>query len=456
MRMPLPLRACLLLVLALFVPLAAQTSAPAGQWEGSIAIPGAPLQVVVRLYRGADNAFTGSMDIPAQGMKGGGLRAITVNGRSVQFSIANVPGNPTFTGTVSDDDRTIAGEFVQGGGTLTFSLKRTGDAPPPPAPARRPQTPRPPFPYTSTDVTVNNTAGGVRLAGTLTTPPGSGPFTAVVLISGSGAQDRDETIAGHKPFFVLADHLTRRGIAVLRLDDRGIGGSTGGPATATSEDFAGDTLAAIEFLRTQPRINPARVGLIGHSEGGMIAPMVAVRSRAVAFQVLMAGSGITGEEILYLQAALIARAGGATEAQVATGRALQERLYTVLKTEKDLATMQAKIRDINGEAAARTLTLPWFRFFVTHDPAIVLGQITIPTLAINGERDLQVPFKENLGAIEAALRAAGNKEFTIRSFPGLNHLFQTSQTGLPAEYQQIEETIAPAVLEAVTDWIGRR
>ena len=194
----------------------------------------------------------------------------------------------------------------------------------------------------------------------------------VILISGSGQQDRNETIFGHKPFLVLADYLTRRGIAVLRMDDRGIGGTTGNPALATSEDSAGDVLAAVAFLKTYASTNRSRVGLIGHSEGGLIAPMVATRSKDVAFEVLLAGTGVTGEQILYEQAATLAQSQGATAEQIAQRRAMQERLYGILKSETDVAVMRERIRAINGEASARALTSPWFRFFLTYDPAVAL------------------------------------------------------------------------------------
>jgi pimeloyl-ACP methyl ester carboxylesterase len=240
------------------------------------------------------------------------------------------------------------------------------------------------------------------------------------------------------------------------MDDRGVGGSTGDPATATSEDFASDVLSAVAFLKSRTDIDRTHIGLIGHSEGGIIAPMVAARSSDVAFQVLLAGSGVTGEQILYRQAEALGQSQGASPAQLAEGRALQERLYGILKTETDVAVMRDRIRAINGDAAASALTSPWFRFFLTYDPAPVLRKVTIPTLALNGEKDVQVPFQENLSAIETALKAGGNTDVTIRSFPGLNHLFQTSQTGMPNEYARIEETMAPVVLDSITEWIARQ
>jgi fermentation-respiration switch protein FrsA (DUF1100 family) len=357
---------------------------------------------------------------------------------------------------LSDDGATISGDFTQGPGKLTFTLRRNTTGKPAVVAAPRPQEPKPPYPYNDDEVTIENSAAGVRLAGTLTTPKTGGGYPVVILISGSGQQDRNETIFGHKPFLVLADYLTRRGIGVLRMDDRGIGGTTGNPALATSEDIAGDVLAAVTFLKTYASTNRSRVGLVGHSEGGLIAPMVATRSKDVAFEVLLAGTGVTGEQILYEQAATLAQSQGATADQIAQRRAMQEQLYGILKSETDVAVMRERIRAINGEASARALTSPWFRFFLTYDPAVALRTVTIPTLALNGEKDVQVPFKQNLPAIEAALKAGGNTDVTVRSFPNLNHLFQTSRTGLPAEYAQIEETMAPVVLETIADWILAR
>ena len=445
--------------LLLLAPLAVAAQAPApsasGLWEGAINLPSGVLEVAVRLDHPASGSWAGTIDIPAQGAMARPLANITVDGPAIRFSIAGVPGDPTFAGTLSEDGGTIQGGFTQGPGKLTFSLKRNTTGKPTIVAAARPQEPKPPYPYLTDEVTIQNSAAGVKLAGTLTTPRAAA-YPVVILITGSGQQDRNESIAGHKPFLVLADYLTRRGIAVLRLDDRGVGGSTGNAALATSEDFAGDVLAAVEFLKSYYSTTKSRIGLIGHSEGGLIAPMVALRSKDVAFEVLLAGPGVTGEQILYEQAATLAQTQGASPEQVAEARTQQERIYGVLKSEADVAVMRDRIRAMSGDASAQALTSPWFRFFLTYDPATALGAVKIPTLALNGEKDVQVPFKQNLPAIEAALKAGGNSDGTCRSFPNLNHLFQTSKTGLPSEYALIEETMAPVVLEVIADWILAR
>jgi len=338
----------------------------------------------------------------------------------------------------------------------------------------RPQEPKKPYPYIERQVEYTNLKAGVKLVGTLTLPSDKGPFPAVLLITGSGPKDRNETVFGHRPFLVLADYLTRQGIAVLRVDDRGVGESTGDFSQATSEDFASDVLAGREYLKTRKEINPEQIGLIGHSEGGLIAPMVAVKSPDVAFIVLMAGTGLTGEEILYLQGALISRAMGVSEEDIAKNRQFNEKIFSLIKEEKDEKTIEEKLRqmfmadwaELNEEekkaigdpevylkAQLQSLLSPWLKFFLTYDPKPTLSKVKCPVLAINGEKDLQVPPKENLSAIEEALVAGGNKNFTVEELPGLNHLFQTAQTGVPSEYAKIEETISPIALKIIGDWI---
>ena len=300
------LRLLRIIAIALLLPAAAFSQDLSGHWEGEIKAPGADLQVMVDLEQ-ADGGWIGTIDIPAQGAKGLKLQDIEVEGSAARFTISGVPGEPTFDGTLAGDE--LTGKFKQGPAALDFRLGREAVERP-----RRPQEPTEPFPYDVEEVTYSN--GDVTLAATITTPKGPGPFPGAVLITGSGAQDRDETLLGHKPFLVLADHLTRNGIAVLRADDRGVGGSTGDPMVATSEDYATDALASLEFLRSRSNVAKARVGLIGHSEGGMIAPMVASRSDAPAFAVLLAGTGVSGAEILSLQQRLILKANGAPDGMV--------------------------------------------------------------------------------------------------------------------------------------------
>ena len=341
----------------------------------------------------------------------------------------------------------------------------------------RPQDPKKPYPYDELEVSYRNEKDNVKIAGTLTLPRGTGPYPAVLLITGSGSHDRNETIAGHHPFLVLSDHLTRNGIAVLRVDDRGIGGTDPGSPSATSENFAEDVLAGVNFLKQRKEIGPKMIGLIGHSEGGMIAPMVAARSKDVSFIVLLAGPGQRGEDVIYTQTQLIHKAQGTPPDTLAHIVSLSRRINAIVKTETDEKRIEQRINEeiaayagtLNDdqkksfEPAARDVKAfipvyktPWYRYFIMFDPQPVLKNVRVPVLALNGEHDLQVAWKENLDLIAADLKAGGNEDITTEAFPKLNHLFQTSPTGLLSEYSQIEETICPEVLKTVTDWILRR
>ena len=304
----------------------------------------------------------------------------------------------------------------------------------------------------------------LRLAGTLTLPKGNGPFPAVVLVAGSGPNTRNEPILGHQLFLVLADHLTRQGIAVLRYDKRGTGQSTGDYAKATTMDFADDVQAAMAYLKTRKDIDPRRIGLIGHSEGGLIVPIVAARDPSTAFIVMMAGPGVNGLDILLEQGRLIAKAMGMTDAKIAESSALRAQLFDIVRTEKDPAAAEVKLRaafaplakaqalpDSAVEAQIRQINTEWFRAFFDYDPAPTLRQVRRPVLAINGSLDLQVPPAQSLPAIRAAL--AGNPDAEVDELPGLNHLFQTAKTGGVGEYAQIEETISPLALDTMTRWI---
>lgn len=347
---------------------------------------------------------------------------------------------------------------------------RAQDAP------RRPQEPIPPFPYRSEEVAFENTAAGITLAGTLTMPAESENkdenkgFAAVVLLSGSGVQNRDEEIFGHRPFLVLADYLARRGIACLRFDDRGAGGSGGDPATATSADLATDAAAALEYLHTRPEIDHSRTGLAGHSEGAILAFMTAADHPArTAFVISMAGPGVRGDEISVMQLEDIVVARG-VPAEAIPSLAAKQRRDLALIIDNSPEVIEANIDSIAAlmvpgfallpddtknlaRSQIRGSNSPWSRFFMTHDPAEDIEKTKCPVLAIGGDKDLQVRSSVNLVAIGKALEAGGNRGFTAIEYPGLNHLFQTAGTGDPGEYGRIEETFSPQVLEDIADWI---
>lgn len=439
-----------------------------GIWQGELKVPGTVLRIVFKVSKNPDGTLTATLDSPDQGATDIPVEEVIFKDNILRLNVKSVGG--VFEGKVSEDFLVIEGEWKQSGGAFPLTVKRVDKA----VEILRPQVPKKPYPYIEEEVIYENKDAEITLAGTLTLPSGNAPFPVILLISGSGPQDRNETIYNHRPFLVLADYLTRQGVAVLRVDDRGVGKSTGDFSQATSVDFASDVLAGIEYLKTRKEINPKQIGLIGHSEGGLIAPMVAVKSADAAFIVLMAGTGLTGEEILYLQGALISRAMGVSEEDIAKNRQFNEKIFSVIKEEKDKKIAEEKLRqmfmadwaELNDEEKSRigdpevflkaqlqSLLSPWLKFFLTYDPKPTLSKVKCPVLAINGEKDLQVPPKENLSAIEEALVAGGNKNFTVKELPGLNHLFQTAQTGLPAEYVKIEETISPVALKIIGDWI---
>jgi fermentation-respiration switch protein FrsA (DUF1100 family) len=439
-----------------------------GIWLGTLKVAGMELRVVFKVSKDTEGKLTATLDSPDQGAKDIPVEQVTFEKSRLRLDAKSING--VFEGDLKEDKSAIEGQWKQNGVSAPLVLQRTDKVPE----LVRPQEPKPPYPYDEKEVVYENKKAGVKLAGTLTLPPSGGPFPAVLLITGSGAQDRDEAVFGHRPFLVLADYLTRRGIAVLRVDDRGVGKSTGDRAKATSEDFAGDALAGVEYLKSIKEINPKQIGLIGHSEGGIIAPMVAIQSPDVAFIVLMAGTGLTGEQILYLQTALIYKAGGASDEAIAKDRKLKEQMFAVVKQEKDSVAAQKRLRKLLTDALAqmneqekqvlgysqdmpdisiKEMLSPWFRYFLTYDPKPTLMKVKCPVLAINGEKDMQVPPKENLPAIEQALKAGGSKDYTVKELPGLNHLFQKAETGSPTEYSKIEETISPTALDMMGDWI---
>jgi hypothetical protein len=444
----------------------AQTGSIAGLWYGAIDVGGMKLRLVLHISP-AGNGFSGTMDSVDQGANGIPMDSITQTGDSIHFEIKRL--FVTYDGTLNAAKTQIAGKFTQGG-TLPLNFDRTDKIPE----LNRPQDPKKPYPYNEEEVAYENKKGGVKLAGTLTWPRDAGPFPAVLLITGSGPQDRNEALLGHRPFLVLSDHLTRHGIAVLRVDDRGVGGSTGNNQASTGEDFASDVLTGIEFLKTRKEVNPAQIGLIGHSEGALIAPVVAAASPVVAYIVLMAAPAMRGDEIMFAQGEAIGKAMGGTAEGIAMNRALQSKMFAIIREEPDSTAAQKKIREAWSKTVADMpeaqqklmnsagmldaqlgmALSPWFRYFMNFDPVPVLKKVKCPVLALGGEHDLQVP-SENLAKLAEALETGGNRDYEIVKLAGLNHLFQTSKTGAPTEYGQIQETIAPAALDVMTSWLLR-
>lgn len=439
-----------------------------GHWTGTL-----NLSVKLRLVfhvENHDGKSVATMDSPDQGAFGIPIDRVETEQDTVRLELRKIGGH--FEGTISPDKKSIDGKWRQNRAEFELSLRHADKIEPP----KRPQTPSKPYPYDEEDVVVEHSEGMVRLAGTLTVPRGGGPFPAVYLISGSGSQNRDEELLQHRPFLVLADHLTRHGVAVLRCDDRGVGQSTGDFATADSLDFARDAQAAVEYLVRHPRIDRKKIGLIGHSEGGLIAPMVANRSSEVAFVVLLAGPAVTGEEIMVRQAELIGAASGTPLLARALNRTLQQQLFEAVKASDSPDDAEERIRttlklprpksgDERGaanplatamEGQIQMVKTRWFRFFLSYDPRPELEKLRVPVLALNGEKDLQVDPFQNLPVIEVALKVANNDNVRVRKLPGLNHLFQRSETGSPGEYGTIEETMNDAALKEISDWISKQ
>jgi uncharacterized protein len=442
----------------------------AGIWQGQLKAGALEIRIVFKIASQGDGSLRATLDSPDQGAKGIPFDAVAREADNVTLEVKRLDGK--FKGKLSADGRRLKGTWNQGPSALPLELAKVEKE----SESARPQEPKRPYPYKDEEVGYENSAAGVKLAGTLTLPNTLEPAPAVLLITGSGSQDRDESLLGHKPFLVIADYLTRRGIAVLRVDDRGVGGSTGDPSASTTEDLTGDVMAGVAYLKSRREINPRRIGLIGHSEGGIIAPLAASRSSDVAFIVLLAGTGVTGEEIIYHQGELIANVLGADAKAIATDRAAQQRLFAIVKQEPDLEKarqqVQAALVDVTTKAAgpdtaketiearsaaqAKAIVSPWFRFFLLYDPMPALAKVRCPVLAINGEKDLQVDPKQNLPPIERALRDGGNTDRTVKELPGLNHLFQHCSTGSPAEYGKIEETFSPEALELIGNWLVER
>jgi len=430
-----------------------------GAWMGSLELGDVTLRVVFHIVNTEDGLIA-TMDSPDQNAKGLPTTSVTRDGAYLTIQAKSIGG--LYQGKIASDLSSIDGTFTQMGAAHPLVLRRVKNESE--LEIRRPQVPVKPYPYREEELTYDNKVQNVTLAATFTIPQGKGPFPAVVLITGSGPQDRDESLMGHKPFLILSDYLTRHGIAVLRADDRGTGKSTGDFEGATTADFATDTEAGIAYLKTRPEVDLRKIGLIGHSEGGVIAPMIAARNHDVAFIVMMAGTGVPGDQVLVAQSEAIEVASGNDPAAAARNAAKEKDMLTLVETEKDPDILAKKLREkMAGDVPdaliglqMKQLTSAWFRYFLTYDPATALRKVTCPVLVLNGSLDKQVLPSQNLPAIRKALEEAGNQHAEIDELPGLNHLFQTAKTGAPAEYAQIEETMSPVALEKISAWIQKQ
>ncbi|MGB4773521.1 MAG: alpha/beta hydrolase [Chitinophagaceae bacterium] len=452
---------------ALLLTFCAMAQSFSGLWYGMLKVGGSQLRLTMDVIQ-TDAGYSGKLISVDQGNSQLPFEWFKTDGNNIHLktTIANIE----YKGTLKDE--IITGVFVQGGQAIPLNFTREKLEKFRPV---RPQEPQSPFPYKSEDITFTNTRDNISLAGTLTMPSEGTGFPVVVLISGSGPQNRNEELMGHKPFLVLADHLTKNGIAVLRYDDRGVAQSKGDFATATSADFANDVEAAVAYLKSRKEFNPKKIGLIGHSEGGLIAPMVAARNKDVGFIVLMAGPGVPGKDVLLLQIELLNKAGGMLPSEIEKQVKQTRDAIDILTMQGDSAVMMSvywayakrsytelpdSVRKMMSEEQYAkqfaTMTTPWFRYFLSYDPATSLEKIKIPVLALNGTKDLQVWAPQNLPAIEKALKKGGNKKYVIKELPNLNHLFQEAGTGSSAEYSIIQQTLSPLLLNEITNFINQK
>jgi pimeloyl-ACP methyl ester carboxylesterase len=438
-----------------------------GAWQGTLKV-GVDLRIVLKFVKeGA--GWKATLDSPDEGLLNLPLSKVEVKGDEVRLELKRT--GAVVEARLNASHTELAGEWKQRGKAFPIVFRWTDR----PATLNRPQAPKKPYPYDEQEVVFENKKASVKLAGTLTLPKGKGRVPAVLLVSGSGPQDRDESILGHKPFLVLADSLTRRGIAVLRYDDRGVGKSTGDHAKATTADFADDARAGIAFLKGHDRIDPERVGLIGHSEGGIIGAMLGA-SKEVSFLVLLAGSALPGAEVLYGQGqALVKAMGGDKEQQRQQGVFHKLGIAAIRKHEDNKKALQefregmsaelekAGLKGEKAEAALKVLdgefaklSSPWFRQFLAHDPRPNLRKVSCPVLALIGEKDLQILPADNIPELKKAFAEGKNRDATVKEVAGVNHLFQTCKTGLVSEYVRIEETFAPSALDLIGEWVVAR
>lgn len=445
---------------------------PVGTWYGSLKIEGMELPIIFHITK-TGSVYSTTMDSPDQGAMGVPTTKTTLEDNMLTIEASTM--GMKYTGVHMPDSNKINGIFQQGPNRKPLMLMKGMNQASIIKPTPRPQDPKT-FPYKQEDITFTNPKGDISLAGTLTLPTDGKASKIVILISGSGPQDRNEEIPGinHRTFLVLSDELTRQGIAVLRYDDRGVGKSTGIFQMATSADFADDAEAAVKYILSRPDLKNMKIGLIGHSEGGMIAPMVATRNPNVKFIVSLAGPGIPIYQLYAQQLEEAMRLLGMPATEVAQKTAMNLKIFATMRDVKDLPMDQAITeiesvfrKELNAQTykpdsatieAVINQTIngyktPWFKYFIGFDPTIYLTKLTCPVLAINGTLDYQVAAKENLEGFKLGLEKAGNKNFEIVPMEGLNHLFQKATTGAGTEYVTIEETINPAVLQKVSSWI---
>lgn len=442
-----------ILIPLLFVALQAQAQIE-GYWKGEIDLGVQKLETAFDI-KAIENGYAATFDVPAQGAYDIPVDEVSFQNGQLQLKMNAM--DASYSGTLKDSG--IEGNFTQRGMTFPLNLAKAEKKE---QKKVRPQDPQPPFHYQIEEVTFVNEKEGNTLAGTLTIPEGEGPFPAMVLVSGSGQQNRDEELMNHRPFWVIADYCARHGIAVLRYDDRGVGGSDGEVKNATSMDFSYDAEAAFDYLRNRKEINAKKVGILGHSEGGVINFMVSSRRPEVGFLVSLAGPSVNGIEVLKEQQAAILRASGMSEEMVQFNGNANAQMFDIIETSNDREEADTLLRQLlkgwgyNEELTEQTvgqMASPWMYYFLRYDPTDAIVKTNCPALLLNGTKDLQVIASQNLPGYEKIIAEHGKTNLTLRELPGLNHLFQHCETGSPNEYFEIEETISPEVLEMIVGFV---
>ncbi len=451
----------------------AQQKDIAGIWEGKLNV-GVTLRIVFHFEKNADGTFSGSLDSPDQGVKGIPCSNVSLSGDSIMVEIK--PINGSFSGTLINDS-VIDGTWAQGNASFPLNVMHVKEV----SKVNRPQTPQPPFNYNSEEVGYDNADKSIHFGGTFTFPKGDGPFPAAILITGSGQQDRDETIFAHKPFSVIADYLTKKGYAVLRVDDRGVGQTTGSAQTATSADFANDVETGLAYLKTRSQVDKNKLGMIGHSEGGLIETIIASRNKDINFIIMLAGPGIKGADLLAEQGVAVMKSSGISEDAVEAYKPLYRQIIEYSITEKDSASAYSKaypafvlwkqqqpssvlsalqMTDEDADkkivgSLVKAFGSPWMRYFLSTDPQPMIKKFTCKVLALNGSKDIQVIPSSNLAGIKSALEKSKSKIFETHEIDGLNHLFQHCTKCSVQEYGELEETFAPEALEIMGNWLDK-
>jgi pimeloyl-ACP methyl ester carboxylesterase len=434
-----------------------------GNWTGTINAGVMKFTFVFKFWIDDNKILKGTLDSPEQDLKDIPVNEIIIKDDSLKLDIRSIQRK--YYAVMNKNDKVINGLYIRNGQiNFPLLLNKTESE----VILNRPQMPKKPYPYKEEEVSFINENDGTRLAGTLTIPNGKAPFPAVILISGSGAQDRDESAFGHKTFLVIADYLTRSGVAVLRLDDRGVGGSSGDHLQATSKTNSEDIIYATGLLRSRKDIHKRKVGLIGHSEGGLIASIVASKCPQIAYIILLGAPGTSIEENLYQQNEMIRMAEGESSNMIGLYNSLQKQIFSIIKEEANDSVATEKLRSAytmnryqilspeqkkNIDTRINDLLTPYFKDIIKCDPSPFLQNVKCPVLAITGKKDLQASPTINLAAMDEAFKSGGNKNYKLIELPGINHMMQTCKKGTISEYANIEETISPLVLNTISQWI---